>query len=258
MSRRKTALITGGSRGIGLGIAKKLAQAGYDIAINGMRPEGDVLPVLDELRGHGVQVIYCQGNIGDSDDRKNIIQKVRATFGQLNVLVNNAGVAPKERKDVLETTEESFDRVLGINLKGSYFLTQLAANWLIAQKKADADFEGSIINISSVSATTVSVNRGEYCISKAGISMVTQLFSVRLGDFDIPVYEVRPGIIKTDMTAGVEAKYDALFKEGIAVQKRWGTPEDIGKAVASLAKGDFPYSTGQVILVDGGLNINRL
>lgn len=176
----------------------------------------------------------------------------------MNVLVNNAGVAPKERKDVLETTEESFDWVLDINLKGSYFLTQLAANWLVAQKKSDTDFKGSIINISSVSATTVSVNRGEYCISKAGISMVTQLFAVRLGDFDIPVYEIRPGIIKTDMTAGVQAKYDALFEEGIAVQKRWGTPEDIGKAVASLANGDFPYSTGQVIVVDGGLNINRL
>ncbi len=258
MDKRKTALITGGSRGIGLGIAKKLAQAGYDIAINGVRPESGVLNVLDELRSHGGEVIYCQGNIGDSEDRKNIIQKVRKELGQMNVLVNNAGVAPKERKDVLETTEESFDWVLDINLKGSYFLTQLAANWLVAQKKSDTDFKGSIINISSVSATTVSVNRGEYCISKAGISMVTQLFAVRLGDFDIPVYEIRPGIIKTDMTAGVQAKYDALFEEGIAVQKRWGTPEDIGKAVASLANGDFPYSTGQVIVVDGGLNINRL
>lgn len=241
-----------------MGIAKKLAQAGYDIAINGVRPESGVLNVLDELRSHGGEVIYCQGNIGDSEDRKNIIQKVRKELGQMNVLVNNAGVAPKERKDVLETTEESFDWVLDINLKGSYFLTQLAANWLVAQKKSDTDFKGSIINISSVSATTVSVNRGEYCISKAGISMVTQLFAVRLGDFDIPVYEIRPGIIKTDMTAGVQAKYDALFEEGIAVQKRWGTPEDIGKAVASLANGDFPYSTGQVIVVDGGLNINRL
>lgn len=258
MDKRKTALITGGSRGIGLGIAKKLAQAGYDIAINGVRPESGVLNVLDELRSQGGEVIYCQGNIGDSEDRKNIIQKVRKELGQMNVLVNNAGVAPKERKDVLETTEESFDWVLDINLKGSYFLTQLAANWLVAQKKSDTDFKGSIINISSVSATTVSVNRGEYCISKAGISMVTQLFAVRLGDFDIPVYEIRPGIIKTDMTAGVQAKYDALFEEGIAVQKRWGTPEDIGKAVASLANGDFPYSTGQVIVVDGGLNINRL
>ena len=241
-----------------MGIAQKLAQAGYDIAINGMRPESDVLNVLDELRSHGVEVIYCQGNIGTSEDRKSIIQKVRHDFGQLNVLVNNAGVAPRERKDVLETTEESFDRVLGINLKGSYFMSQLAANWLIEQKRAAADFEGSIINISSVSATTVSVNRGEYCISKAGISMVTQLFAVRLGDFDIPVYEVRPGIIKTDMTAGVEAKYDKLFEDGIAVQKRWGSPEDIGKAVASLSEGDFPYSTGQVIVVDGGLSINRL
>lgn len=258
MGQKRVALITGGSRGIGLGIAQQLAKIGFAIAINGMRPENEVADVIEDLRAHSVAVIYCQGNIGDGMDRVKIIEKVKKTFGQLNVLVNNAGVAPKERKDVLEMTEESFDRVLDINLKGSFFLTQLAANWMVEQKQAFPEFEGSIIMISSVSAEMVSINRGEYCISKAGLGMVTQLFAVRLGDFNIPVYEVRPGIIKTDMTAGVQEKYDRLFAEGIAVQKRWGLSEDVGRAVAALAKGDFPYSTGQVIMVDGGLSIPRL
>ena len=213
---------------------------------------------MEELRDLGVEAIYCRGNVGDSEDRLRIIQQIQNNFGQLNVLVNNAGVAPLERKDILETTEESFDRVLGINLKGSFFMTQMVSNGMIAQQKIDPDFRGCIINISSVSATMASVNRGEYCISKAGLSMVTQLFAVKLGDFNIPVYEVRPGIIKTDMTAGVQAKYDKLFEEGIAVQRRWGEPNDVGKVVASLAKGDFAYSTGQVVLVDGGLSIGRL
>ena len=174
------------------------------------------------------------------------------------MLVNNAGVAPKERKDILNATEESFDEVMDINLKGPYFLTQQVANWMIEQQNIDADFKGCIINISSMSATVVSVNRGEYCISKAGISMATQLFAVRLGEFNIPVYEVRPGIIKTDMTSGVKEKYDKLIEDGLCVQKRWGEPEDVGRVVASLAKGDFAYSTGQVIMVDGGLTIPRL
>jgi len=258
MDNIKVALITGGSRGIGLGIAHELAKNGYALAINGMRPEDDVTDVLDELRGHGVDVIYCQGNIADAAARKAMLDKVKNIFGQLNVLVNNAGVAPKERNGVLEMTEESFDRVLDINLKGTYFLTQFAANWMVDQKTESPGFKGSIIFISSVSAETVSINRGEYCISKAGLGMATQLFAVRLGEIDIPVYEVRPGIIKTDMTAGVQEKYDRLFAEGIAVQKRWGLPEDVGRAVASLAKGDFPYSTGQVIEVGGGLSIPRL
>lgn len=258
MKAKKSALVTGGSRGIGLSIAKYLAKTGFNIAINGMRPTTEVTSVLEELRDFGVEAIYCRGNVGDSEDRLRIIQKIQNNFGQLNVLVNNAGVAPLERKDILETTEESFDRVLGINLKGSFFMTQMVSNGMIAHQKIDPDYRGCIINISSVSATMASVNRGEYCISKAGLSMVTQLFAVRLGDFNIPVYEVRPGIIKTDMTAGVQAKYDKLFEEGIAVQRRWGEPNDVGKVVATLAKGDFAYSTGQVVLVDGGLSIGRL
>jgi NAD(P)-dependent dehydrogenase (short-subunit alcohol dehydrogenase family) len=255
---KKVALITGGSRGIGLGIARELATNGFDIALNGVREESAVGGVLEELQKTGAQVIYCQGNLASSSDRKAMIEKVSNTFGRLNVLVNNAGIAPRERRDILEATEESFDEVLSTNLKGSYFLTQLAANWMIAQKKSNADFEGCIINVSSISATVASVNRGEYCISKAGISMATQLFAVRLGEFNIPVYEVRPGVIATDMTSGVKEKYDKMIREGLCVTSRWGLPEDVGKAVASLAVGNFPYSTGQVIMVDGGLTVPRL
>lgn len=254
----KTALVTGGSRGIGLGIAKSLAKEGFDLAINGVRDEWTVQDVLDELRSYGVKVIYCQGNISDGNARKAIIQKVKDEFGQLNVLVNNAGVAPKERNDILVASEESFDYVVGTNLKGTYFLTQLAANWIVAQKKGATSFEGCIINVTSVSATVASVNRGEYCIAKAGLSMVTQLFAARLGEFQIPVYEIRPGVIATDMTAGVKEKYDKMFREGLAVQSRWGEPDDIGKAAAALSRGDFPYSTGQVIMVDGGMTLQRL
>jgi len=255
---RRTALITGGSRGIGLGIARELAQNNFDLAINGTRAADEVENVLQELRNFSADIIYCQGNISSASDRKNILQQVRDHHGKLHVLVNNAGVAPKERKDLLETTEESFDDVISVNLKGTYFLSQQAANWMIEQKKIDNEFKGCIINISSISATVVSVNRGEYCISKAGLGMATQLFATRLGEFDIPVFEVRPGIIHSDMTTGVKEKYDKLIGAGLCVQKRWGEPEDVGKVVASLAKGDFMYSTGQVIMVDGGLTIPRL
>jgi len=255
---KRVALITGGSRGIGFGIAMQLAANGFDIAVNGTRPENDVEDAMKQLRDFGNDVIYCRGNISSSADRENIIQKVKEHYGKLHVLVNNAGKAPNERKDILDATEESFDDVISTNLKGTYFLVQRAANWMIEQKKNDNKFAGCLINISSVSATVASVNRGEYCISKAGISMATQLFAVRLGEFNIPVFEVRPGIIRTDMTAGVKEKYDKLIEEGLMVQPRWGEPEDVGKVVASLAKGDFMYSTGQVIMVDGGLTIPRL
>jgi NAD(P)-dependent dehydrogenase (short-subunit alcohol dehydrogenase family) len=179
-------------------------------------------------------------------------------MGGIDVLVNNAGVAPKERNDILETTEESYDNVMGINLKGTFFLSQMVANLMIAQKKKDAVTFKCIINVSSISATIASVNRGEYCISKAGTGMVTALFAARLGEYDIPVYEIRPGIIKTDMTAGVKEKYDRLLENDLCVQARWGEPDDVGKVAASLAEGNFPYSTGQVIMVDGGLSLPRL
>lgn len=255
---KHVALVTGGSRGIGFGIARQLAEQGFDLAINGMRPEEQVSDALEELRSLGAEVIYAPGDIGSAESRKAMIDAVRGHFGRLNWLVNNAGVAPRQRLDLLETTEESFDFVVGTNLRGAFFLSQLAANWLVEQKRADADFKGGIINVSSISATVVSINRGEYCIAKAGLSMATQLFATRLGEFDLPVYEVRPGVTKTDMTSGVTEKYDKLISEGLCVTPRWGFPEDVGKAVGSLARGDFPYSTGQVIMVDGGLTIPRL
>lgn len=256
--RRPIALITGGSRGIGYGIAEHLASAGFDLAINGMRPETAVGEALDGLRNLGAEVVYCPGDVASAEARAAMLEKIRHRFGRLNVLVNNAGVAPKERRDILEATEESFDHVLSTNLRGPYFLTQAAANWMVSQKKERADFTGSIITVSSISATVASVNRGEYCVSKAGLSMMTQLFAARLGEFGIPVYEVQPGVIKTDMTAGVTDKYDRLIENGLTVQPRWGLPDDVGRAVAALARGDFPYSTGQVILVDGGLTLGRL
>ena len=255
---RRIALITGGSRGIGFGIAKELAQNNFDLAINGTRSANLVENSIKELKNYGADVIYCQGNVASPGDRAKIMDKIKSYYGKLHVLVNNAGIAPRERKDILSATEESFDDVMNVNLKGPYFLTQQAANWMIQQQSIDKDFKGCILNISSMSATVVSVNRGEYCVSKAAISMATQLFAVRLGEFNIPVYEVRPGIINTDMTSGVKEKYDKLIAGGLCVQQRWGEPEDVGKVVASLAKGDFPYSTGQVIMVDGGLTIPRL
>ncbi len=255
---KQTALITGGSRGIGLGIAKELAKAGFNLAINGVRNEESVHQILSELKSFGVEVIYVQGDISQKSDRKQIFKTVLSEFSRLNVLVNNAGVAPKERKDILEATEESFDYTLNINLKGPYFLTQLFANHMVEMKNKSAEFWGCIINVSSVSATVASINRGEYCISKAGIAMATKLWAARLGEFNIPVYEIQPGIIKTDMTAGVTEKYDRLFADGLTIQQRWGMPGDVGKVAAAMATQMLPYSTGQVVLVDGGMGVQRL
>ncbi len=254
---KKVALITGGTRGIGLGISRNLAQAGFDLAVNGVRPESAVSSALEELRGLGAHVLYCRGDVSSAVDRKRIIEQVRQRFGALHILINNAGVAPLERRDILEATEESFERVMSINLKGPYFLTQQVASWMIEQKRS-GNFDGCIINVSSISATVASTNRGEYCISKSGIAMATQLFAARLGEFEIPVYEIRPGVIDTDMTASAREKYDRLIQEGRFVQGRWGTADDVGKAAAALAEQKFPYSTGQVFLVDGGLTIQRL
>lgn len=255
---KKIALITGGTRGIGLGIAKHLAAEGINLALNGMRPDNQVREVLEELKGDGIEVIYCQGNIALAEERKSILAKVFDHFGHLNILVNNAGMAPRERKDILEASEQSFEEVLSANLKGPYFLTQQVAAQMIADKQTNENLPAIIINISSISATVASVNRGEYCVSKAGLAMMTKLFATRLGEFDIPVFEIRPGIIHTDMTAGVQEKYNRLISEGLTIQSRWGMPDDVGKVVASLCRGDFGYSTGQVFMVDGGLTIERL
>ncbi|MGC9468958.1 MAG: 3-ketoacyl-ACP reductase [Anaerolineae bacterium] len=254
----KVALITGGGRGIGLGIAMALAEEGCDIVVMDIHPDEVVMPALNDLRNLGAGVLYCRADVTDPEARAQTLDDVRARFGRLNVLVNNAGVAPRVRADILEATEESYDRVMTINLKGPYFLTQAVARWMIAQKEAEAEFEATIVNISSISATVASPSRGEYCLSKAGVSMATKLWAVRLGEFDIPVYEIRPGVIKTEMTSAVQDKYDRLIAEGLTLQQRWGYPDDIGKAVAALVRGDLPYSTGQVIMVDGGLTVQRL
>jgi len=256
--RKGVALVTGGARGIGLGIARCLAAEGWDLALCGVRAASAVGVPLGELRKLGVDVLYSQADVSDPQARRALLDEVRRHFGRLHVLVNNAGVAPKVRADILEATEESFEHVLRTNLQGPYFLTQAAANWMIDQRKADDRFQACVINISSISATVASPSRGEYCISKAGISMATQLWAVRLGEFGIAVYEVRPGVIRTDMTAAVTEKYDRLIGEGLCVQPRWGMPEDVGRAVAMLARGDLPYSTGQVVMVDGGLTLGRL
>jgi len=258
MQTKKVAFITGGSRGIGFGIAVELAKAGFDLAINGIRAEEAVQDVIQELSRLGARVVYCQGDIASKEARSAMLEKIKIQYGCLHVLVNNAGVAPKERKDILEASEESFVYLMTTNLQGPYFLTQAVANWMIAQQQQEEHFKSCIINISSISATVASVNRGEYCVAKAGLSMATQLFASRLGEFNIPVYEVRPGVIRTDMTAGVTEKYDKLIAEGLCIQKRWGETSDVAKAVVALSTGYFPYSTGQVIMVDGGLTLPRL
>lgn len=255
---KKNILITGGSRGIGLGIAIELAKAGCNLAINGVRPEEQVVEILQQLRDLGAEVIYCQGDISSVSDRDKIIKTTLDTFKQIHVLVNNAGVAPKERKDLLETTEESYDRVMDTNLKGPFFLTQKIARHMVNSTSADADFHACIINISSISATIASIERGEYCISKSGIGMMTKLFATRLGQHNIPVYEVRPGVIQTDMTSGVLEKYQKLIADGLTIEPRMGVPEDVGKVVSALVENKIPYATGQVVMVDGGLSIPRL
>jgi len=254
----QVALITGGTRGIGYGIAQQLATEGYDLALNGVRDEHRVEPALEPLRQQGNRVIYCRGDVSEPADREAILARVREAFGVLHLLVNNAGVAPSERNDILEATEESYRRVMNINLRGPYFLTQAVAHWMVGQREASPDFAGKIVFVTSISATVASVDRGEYCLSKAGLSMAAKLWAVRMSEYDIPVYEVVPGIIRSDMTAGVQEKYDRLIAEGLMLQARWGEPEDVGKAVAALARGDFAYSTGQRIMVDGGMTVQRL
>jgi 3-oxoacyl-[acyl-carrier protein] reductase len=252
---KKVAMVTGAARGIGYAIAQKFAAEAYDIAVFDVLPSKDAAKNMDGLKKCGSKVLYFKGDVCNQTDRNTALDAVKKTFGGLNVLVNNAGVSPTVRADIFDATEESYERVMKINLQGPYFLTQLAARFLIEQKKKDLSFQGCVINISSISAATASTGRGEYCISKAGVSMATQLWAVRLAEFGIPVYEIRPGIIMTDMTAGVKDKYDKLIADGILLQSRWGLPEDIGKTAVMMARGDIGYSTGQVINVDGGFTV---
>lgn len=254
----RVALVTGGTRGIGFAIAARLASERFDLAICGLRDSKEVAETLRALEAHGVTVIYVQADIASRADRDRLVATVRDGLGRLDVLVNNAAMAPRRRADILDASEESFEEVMRANLQGPYFLTQACAHWMVEQHMADPKWSGCIVNISSMSATVASVDRGEYCLSKAALSMATKLWAARLGEFAIPVYEVRPGIIKTAMTAPVEAKYDGLIKGGIAVQRRWGTPDDVGRAVAALVRGELPYSTGNVVHIDGGLTVPRL
>jgi NAD(P)-dependent dehydrogenase (short-subunit alcohol dehydrogenase family) len=250
-------MITGGTRGIGLGIARGLAAEGFALCLNGVRPAGQVEPVLAELAATN-PVHYVAADIGTAEGRRRLLAGCREAFGRLDMLVNNAGVAPKVRVDLLDATEESFDRVLGINLKGPYFLTQQAAKWMLEEREQDPGRLLSIVNISSISAYTASVNRGEYCVAKAGLSMGTKLFAAYLADHGINVYEIRPGIIATDMTAAVTEKYDRLIADGLTPIRRWGKPEDIAGAVVAVARGLLPFSTGAVIDVDGGFHLKIL
>ncbi|NOY58576.1 MAG: 3-ketoacyl-ACP reductase [Calditrichaeota bacterium] len=255
---KPVALITGAARGIGRGIAEKLAENNFDIVIDDVFLQTEIAETLDTIRSKGVDVLYAQADISLAVDRKKLIDTIREHFGRLDLLVNNAGVAPKQRLDVLEATEESFDRVLGINLKGPYFLTQGVANWMIEQKKETPQRDFKIVNIASLSSYASSPARGEYCISKAGVSMMTKLYADRLAEYDVLVYEIRPGIIATDMTHVVREKYDKLIEEGLLPIKRWGKPDDIAQAVLAMALGYLSYSTGEVINVDGGFHLPRL
>jgi NAD(P)-dependent dehydrogenase (short-subunit alcohol dehydrogenase family) len=217
-----------------------------------------VQPALDSIRQHSPSSIYIQSDVSRPADRRNLLHTIEESLGRLDVLVNNAGIAPRTRADILEAQEDSFDELISTNLKGPFFLTQAAAAWMIRQQAADPATRRAIVNISSVSATVASVNRGDYCISKAGIAMATKLWAVRLAEYGIGVYEVRPGIIETDMTQGIRAKYDALIEAGLLLEKRWGTPLDVGRAVTVLANGELTYATGAVLVLDGGLTLTRL
>ncbi|HEV3061718.1 MAG TPA: 3-ketoacyl-ACP reductase [Vicinamibacterales bacterium] len=254
----RTALVTGGTRGIGFGIARALAHDGWSLAIGGLRPDAEVAGSLDELRALGAAVHYLRGDLARRDDRVRVAAEARAALGPINALVNNAGRAPRVRADLLEAGEESFEELLRANLQGPYFLTQAIARDQVAARRLDPSFPASIVFVTSVSAEMASPNRGEYCVSKAGLSMAARLFAARLAEDGIPVFEVRPGIIATDMTARVRDVYDGRIAEGLVPDRRWGQPDDVGRAVAALVRGDVPYATGTIVNVDGGLSIPRL
>ena len=262
-NRRPVAFITGASRGIGRGIAIELARNGYDIAgttrtIESQNAGKGILDVKARVEELGGQLLPVQGDVSNLDDHEKMLSAVLEKFGRVDVLVNNAGVAPEKRLDILETNSLSFDRVLNTNLRGPFFLTQAVALHMVDQVRKSQESRLAIVFVTSVSAYMSSPSRAEYCVSKAGLSMTAAIFADRLSKEGINVYEVRPGIIKTDMTAGVQEKYDKLIEQGLIPQQRWGTPEDVGKAVSALVSGAFDYSTGSIIEVSGGMNIERL
>lgn len=265
MSERPLAIVTGASRGIGKAIAKELASLGFDLVINhydftadGKPDESRAAQTQKEIKQSGAKCEALRGDVSSVKDRSALITLAKNKFGRCDMLVNNAGVAPLKRLDLLEATEESFDRVMNINLKGPYFLTQMVANWMLEQQKQYPERSFRIVNTGSMSAYTSSTGRGEYCVSKAGITMMTMLYADRLSEYNIGVFEIRPGIIATDMTSVVKDKYDKLIAEGLTPIKRWGQPEDIAKAVGAIAEGRLDFSTGQIINVDGGFHLRRL
>jgi NAD(P)-dependent dehydrogenase (short-subunit alcohol dehydrogenase family) len=255
---RPVALVTGGTRGIGLGIARALARDGWDLVLSGLRASSDVSPVLAELEAHGGRVTYVAADIASREARHALVDQIRRDCGVVNAIVNNAGRAPQVRADLLDATEESFEELMRTNLQGPYFLTQSLARDIVSRRATDSGFRAAIVFVTSVSAELASSNRGEYCVSKAGLAMAVKLFAVRLAPHGIPVFEVRPGIINTDMTAGVRDVYDRRIADGLVPEGRWGQPEDVGCAVSALLRGDLPYATGSVINVDGGLSLGRL
>ncbi len=252
---KKVALITGGVRGIGFAIANKLSKEGFIVAIADICSVNTGACVASKLSKRS---IFIKADISLAKDRQKILNKIKDKFGRIDVLINNAGIAPKTRTDILEASEESFDKVLSVNLKGPYFLTQKIANYMISLLKEEKIQNPVIINISSMSAYTSSPARGEYCISKAGVSMMTKLYADRLSGYGINVYEIRPGIIMTDMTKSVKEKYDELIEKGVTPLKRWGLPADISTAVSAIVSGAFPFSTGEVFNIDGGFHLRRL
>jgi NAD(P)-dependent dehydrogenase (short-subunit alcohol dehydrogenase family) len=248
------AIVTGGSRGLGRGICLELARAGYAVVVN-YASSRDAAEETRRLIGEAAPALLCQGDVGLAADRDRLVGSALAEYGRIDVLVNNAGITSQGRKDILEATEESWDRVLATNLKGPFFLSQRVAREMLARKEHLRD--PAIVNISSLSAYSVSTNRGDYCVSKAGLAMLTQLFALRLAGEGIRVFEVRPGVMKTDMTAQARERYTQLIAEGLAPIRRWGTPEDVGRAVVALVTGAIPFSTGEVVNVDGGFHIRR-
>jgi len=258
MTDERSALITGASRGIGRGIALELGRLGFGVVVNYANRADAAEEVVEQIAAAGGKAVAAQGNVAVADDRAALVQRTLEVFGRLDVLVNNAGITSPGRKDVLEATEDAFDTVFATNLKGPFFLSQLAANEMIRLIRAGAMPGGKIVNISSISAYAVSTNRGDYCMSKAAMAMMTQLFAVRLAEEKIGVFEVSPGVIASDMTSGVKEKYDRLIAEGLWPIRRWGQPSDVGKAVAAIAEDYFPFSTGGRIDVDGGFHLRTL
>ena len=257
-SSNPVALVTGASRGIGRAIAVELAGAGYEIVVNYVARQDAAEETAALVTGKGREALLARADISSSDDRKSMLESIRAKFGRIDVLVNNAALAPRERVDLLESNEEHYDRTLDVNLKGPFFLTQSVAGWMVEERLADPGRKLYIVNISSLSEYTSSVLRGDYCLAKAGLGMLTSLFADRLGEHNIPVNEIRPGIIATDMTAGAKEKYDKLFAEGLTPFRRWGQPEDVARAVRALVGGDFDFATGSAIDLDGGFHLHRL